>query len=404
MKTISKIGILLLATTIIFGVPACKKEKKPETQTPTSGGSGNGGSGGQPGTSMAFTDLDSYYDKIIYLDFVDDNNGWVIGYNQTDLSKRILMNTSDAGSTWNVIDNNFDLDYDNGYISGEALQFINATDGFRLSDNGNTNNDALLKLQHSEDKGATWTSFSNPFFTTSGGNTTYEYVDWWGRSFASNDVETLFFGSNPNNIYLFKINNNTKAISYSQKYSKSTYTTNIVDHAGNGLYLAQNGTITAVNDGSNGIEIIQSTDNGATWTVAHATGKSYFSSANWINDNVGFVVAGDNAGFENKFLYKTTDGGATWTETEMNQKFLMIRFADANHGMGVRGLAFSYTNDGGSTWTEKMEYTTGGQYAVGFDEVISYPSLNNGWVPGSKYYDAQGNYNSKDGLFKFTGN
>jgi len=411
MKTISKLGALLLATTIIFGAPACKKEKKPETETPSEGnGNGNGGGGNQSSSCMTFIDLDTQYDKVIYLDFIDDNNGWAIGYNQTNLSKRILMNTADGGTTWSVINNDLDLAYDNGYTSGEALLFINATDGYRRSANEPTNNNALLEIGYTTDKGATWTSFPNPFINTSLPNNPYFYVNHWSSCFASNGDETIFFGTNyvgTSNYYLFviKVNNTTKAISYSHYYTPTNASVIIDNQATTSVHFAQNGTVTAAVEpmGNGDIQMVQSIDFGTTWTVVKTTNHGRITTVDWVDDNTGFVFLSD-AYDGGKFMYKTADGGATWTNETITPKFQMARFADANNGIGATDFDFYYTTDGGVTWTEKTCYTSDGQYAAGFDEVVAYPSVNNGWVAGSKYYDAQGNYNSKDGLFNFTGN
>jgi photosystem II stability/assembly factor-like uncharacterized protein len=107
-------------------------------------------------------------------------------------------------------------------------------------------------------------------------------------------------------------------------------------------------------------------------------------------------------------MYKTTDGGLTWESYIMSEqgsaydrKLTMIRFVNENDGIAVSAFDFFTTNDGGHVWVNKMCYTADGQYNAGFEEVLSYPSLDNGWVAGTSY----NNYAtpSTDGVFHYQG-
>jgi len=398
MKKISMLSTMLFIAFITFGVASCKKKEKPEPEKPLNGGNGSNGGNNQSTSCMDFVDLDTHYDDIFYLDFINDNNGWAIGYNQTDLSKYILMNTTDAGANWSVI--NTDL------TTKDAILFVNETDGYRYVQNTSTSA-SILDLSYTTDKGATWTSFNNPFINNALPNTPYLYVDNWSKSFASNGTETIFFGTGGTGIsqrfFILKVDNTSKAISYSHYYSPTS--TSVIINYQASVHFSQNGTLTAAVEpyGNGNIQMVQSSDLGTTWTVVQTTSHGLVSSVDWINDNIGYVFLSN--GYDGgKYMLKTTDGGITWTETDVNHKFQNVRFADAVHGIGATNFDFLYTNDGGATWTDKMCYTSDGQYAVGYDEVVAYPSVNNSWVAGSKYYDAQGVLNSKEGLFKFTGN
>ena len=370
-KNILPIVIVLLA--FIFNACSSDEPKDP-TENP------------ETNECLDLVDLDSYYDKIIYLDFIDDNNGWVIGYNTDNLNKRILLNTADSGTTWNLIDDDFKMLFDGNGAHSEALQFVNTTNGVKHVE---FETDSKLTIEYTTDKGTTWQTYNNPFFTYNPVTNDTEYTTpHWVRTSASNGTETLFLGELDSDLFVLKINNTTMNISYSHWDVGGVIS---LDYDSNGaLHYAANGTIVAVIDADDA-SIKRSTDNGTTWTTVQELGSTGFHSATWPNDNIGFLVFGsDWAGGEK--MYKTTNGGITWESFVMSEqgsgydrKLTMISFVNENDGIGVSAFDFFVTNDGGRVWVNQMCYTTDGQYNAGFDEVISYPSLNNGWIAGSSY-------------------
>lgn len=351
------------------------------------------------GECMDFVTIDNNSGKVIYLDFVDNNNGWAI-YKKSDASHD-LVNTSDAGATWQIIDEDFEMDYDNGFVSGEALQFVTATNGIKLS---NSSLGGKLTLQYTTDKGATWTAYDNPFIDTYG----------IGETFASNGTHTLVIseGTTYTAGWTYKtviiIDNATMEITFSEnvKYNYMHYPVTIETHAGIGYHYATDGTITAIvteNSNTTGnLLMAQSTDNGETWTItSDVLDGGFFNSSSWVNDTIGYVAVGNYSGAIS--LYKTTNGGTTWSLINNEPpKFQMIRFTDENNGIGVTDFDFYYTSDGGASWTEiEVCKNSEGQYIMGYDEVIAYPSVDNGWVAGSMYHDDF--LGSDTGLFNFTG-
>ena len=383
MKTIFKTTLFIITLLSLTFYSCDTTETNPDEENPTAG------------ECMDFVEVGSDYDKLIYLDFIDDNNGWAIG--KKGIASHDLLNTSDAGATWQIVNENFEMDFDNGFTQGEALKFINATNGFKIIQDYN---EEVLKIQYTTDKGVTWSSYANPF--TISGNPVY--VNWWNGTFVSNGTETLFFGRNYDNIFILKVDN-AMNISYSQMYEDDSLPVILEDSSAGSYHYATDGTITAIvtetSNNSGDMKMAQSTDNGATWSItSNVLDGEFFNSSSWVNDSVGYVAVGYSTGAKN--LYKTTDGGANWTALNEPPDFQMIRFVDENNGIGVTDFDFYYTTDSGTTWTEiEVCKDSDGQYIMGYDEVIAYPSVNNGWVAGSMYHDDF--LGSDTGVFNFTG-
>jgi len=194
-------------------------------------------------------------------------------------------------------------------------------------------------------------------------------------------------------------------ITFNQKYDFDTYPVEIEYSSAGTYHYAVDGTITAVvripGDFLGDNKMAQSTDDGETWTItSDVLDGEHFISSTWPNDSVGYVAVGYYSG--TKSLYKTIDGGATWSILNEPPNFQMIRFADADNGIGVTDFGFYYTTDGANSWTEiEVCKDSDGQYSMGYDEVIAYPSVNNGWVAGSNYHaDFLG---ADEGIFHFVG-
>jgi len=376
----------LFVTLILLGITSCEKNDSTEDASQNSE------------CILDFVDLNTYFGSAIYIDFIDDNNGWIIGKQYSPI-KYVLINTSDGGNTWSIVDDDFQLDFDNGFVSGEALQFVTPTNGFKKLHNPTTPD--KLRIQFTTDKGATWNDITNPFFDV---NNNPEDISW-AETFASNGMETIVFGKNDYDIFIIKIDNNTMQLTYSNRIDQNTYPVIIEEHAGIGYHFAADNTITAVvtesSNYSGDVKIAQSTDLGTTWTItSNVLDEGQFISSTWPDDNVGFVAVGFYSGAQN--IYKTTDGGTNWEALPNSSQlpgFQMIRFADENNGIGITDFDFYTTNDGGSSWKQiTCKDTNGYDYGAGFDEVISYPSVNNGWVSGRNK-----NIN-KIGIFHYTGN
>ncbi len=378
MKSFFKTTLFIITLVSLTLYSCGDTETNPDEENPTTG------------DCMEFVEIGN--SKIIYLQFVDDNNGWAIGIDSD--SSHDLLNTSDAGATWQIVNEDFEMSYDNGYVAGEGIYFINATHGFKYIHHYDAN---LLSMEYTTDKGVTWNTLETPFRDVYGNPIS---VDGLVKTISSNGTETLFLYRNA----VLKIDNMMN-ITFNHLYDLDAYPVKIETNSSGSYYYATDGTITAVvslpNDNSGDMKMAQSTDNGATWTItSDVLDGDNFISSSWVNNSVGYVAVGYYSGAKN--LYKTTDGGATWTVLNEPPNFQMIRFADENNGIGVTDFDFFYTTDGGNSWTEiEVCKNSDGQYIMGYDEVLAYPSVNNGWVAGSKYHDDF--INSDTGVFNFKG-
>ncbi|MDZ7763803.1 MAG: YCF48-related protein [Melioribacteraceae bacterium] len=102
-------------------------------------------------------------------------------------------------------------------------------------------------------------------------------------------------------------------------------------------------------------------DGGTAWTevslasvMPEGFSFSYFDGLYFVNDQLGFAVAGK---YKFNYLYKTTDGGLTWAIKDSlndgsNQRWYDLEFYDENVGVVVGNNAGTqrYTSDGGETW------------------------------------------------------
>jgi len=387
-NTIKYITLLLL----VFSITLVSCETDPDDENPTAG------------DCMEFTALGTDYDDMIYLEFIDNTNGWAIG--KKGLSYYDLLNTTDGGTSWSVINPDFKMDFDNGFMSGEALQFVTPTNGIKKTKYISSDK---LKIQYTTDKGATWHDYNNTWVDING-NPDQEYGI--PNFFASNGTETILlsggttYAAGRTYKTMMTIDNATMDVVLAvneRYYSSSTQYPVTIDRI---LHYAQDGTTTALvtknSDNTGELFIAQSTDKGESWTfTSDALDKDYFLSTSWASDTIGYIAVGYTTGA--KSLYKTLDAGATWSIVNNDPpEFQMIRFADATNGIGVTDFDFYYTTDGGTSWTEiEVCKNADGQYNMVYDEVLAYPSVNNGWVAGSKL--SVDYLSSTKGMFNFTG-
>ncbi len=376
MKNLLMLSVLI---TVAF-MSSCKKDNNEEDHNDNNNNN----------QCYDFVNLDSHFEKVYYIDFLDLNNAWLVG--TTASYGQVLMNTTDGGANWTVIDDDFQIDQRNLRV---PLQFVTATNGIKRVRTAST---GKLKLQYTTDKGVTWIAYDNPFIKPDG---TYEYITGWSGTFASNETETIMFGHDHSgyNRFVLKVNNSTMAITYSNMIPASN-SVHIAYETGNAFHYSANNTIT----GFAYDKMVQSTDNGNTWvTVSAQIPNAEFQSASWVNDNIGYFQFD---GSPDDLIYKTTDSGASWTKinftgipSNLSNDIKTIRFASEMKGLFVTDFDLYATEDGGQTWQQLSCKNSNNSDAMAVDEVLAYPSVDNGWIPGTQY-DSEGG-NGKDGIFHY---
>ena len=337
---------------------------------------------------MEFSALDDSYRLYRYVQFINDNEAWLVAGRKDEVSANYLLKTEDAGETWNLINSDLQIISNNHVINGEAVRFINSTDGFAITNY--TCYEGKLNLAYTTDKGATWQEI--PDITTQ--FTSYS----WQKTIAFNSTHTLFLGKDVDykHLLVLFVDNTTKTVSNFYEYDTFS---NLGDNAFmtklTGLHLSENGTITTVIGGEDNsgeqCRIAQSSDNGVTWTIRATMDFPSVETADWVADNFAYINGKKNS-------YRTTDAGVSWTKFE-TPDFRCLSFADASNGIGLTDFDFYTTTDGGATWTQ----LDCGTYN-GIGDYLSYPSVNNGWILGSKTFVENNEIvDKKYGFYKYKG-
>jgi photosystem II stability/assembly factor-like uncharacterized protein len=242
-------------------------------------------------------------------DFIDNNNGWVVGY-------QTIIHTSNGGDKWesqeaegisellgvHVIDENTAI-----AVGGEL---ISSGNDFKI-------HSQILKT---EDAGKTWRYIRNQ---------TMEYVF---------DIEFV----NANTAWV---------VGYPNLIAKTTdggQTWQTQTTASDNLFWAV--TFIDASTGwavGNSGRIRKTTDGGATWISQRSGTSLYLYDVVFLTAQKGWIVG------EGGTILKTEDGGENWTKINSPKMttFNSIFFIDANHAriVGNRGVLLR-TDDGGNTW------------------------------------------------------
>ena len=375
--TTQKILSMMIIFVLLFS--ACEKDKSTDEKDPI----GNENSD----DCMELSVLDDSYRLYRYVQFINDNEAWIVAGRKDDVFANYLLKTEDAGATWNLINSDLQLIQNNHVFSGESIRFINSTDGFAIVKP--LCYEGKLNLAYTTDKGATWQKI--PDIVTN--FTSYT----WQPAIAYNSTHTLFLGKNLDYKHLLVVivDNATKTVSDFYEYDNfSNLGINAFMTSLSGLHFAENGTITAVveGEGNSGAQnrIAQSSDYGVTWTIRTTMDFPDVETADWVGDDFAYINGKKNS-------YRTTDAGLSWTEFE-TPDFKCLSFADTNNGIALTDFDFYTTTDGGSTWT-KLDCGV----LNGIDDYLDYPSVNNGWIFGSKTLTDNNELTIVRGFYRYKG-
>jgi photosystem II stability/assembly factor-like uncharacterized protein len=264
-------------------------------------------------------------EDILGVYFLDDETGYVVGYNG------LIVKITDGGTNW-------DYQSSGTKYRLEDVEFVNYSIGYAVGDRG-----TIVKTV---DGGATWMPLM------SGTNKTIYDVDFVGTQVGYAVCEDG---------YILKTTD-----------AGSTWTS--MQPGTNDLYsVSFTGTNTGYAVGERG-SVLVTADGGATWDFQVITGLSSDLNKVFFRSSVNGYAVGDNG-----VVIKTDDAGATWefvdagTAVQLNSVF----FSGQSNGwlVGNNGVVIK-TDDGGTTWTQVNPGKTWHIYDVFFT------SQTNGYLGG----------------------
>ena len=357
MKKLSFTSILLfLGFGLLLGFVACKDD--PPEPDPNDNNTED---------CFAVTDLTTHCKNPQTVNFINVNEGWIVGQDPDNMSTSILLNTSDGGLTWSVM--NVDLGVHHaGSVSAPFINFYNSTDAYMIGEyeagpGGNT-------LKYTTDKGQTWTEIADVAIGT------WDVV-------AVNSTDAVFIGhavQGHDNGVLYKVSNSSHEITVTQDLPSTLDLFAKVD-----MHLAENGTINVpasrVNVNSS-LYMARSVDYGSTWTYSEIDLDAIYNM-DFPTDNTGYVI-GDIV--LDGFLYKTTDGGATWTKKSLPSNIIHCDFFDAQNGLATQQGKIYKTTDGATTWTEVSCFSDSEHTPT---RGVAYVSLDKWYSIGTRYVSSE---------------
>jgi photosystem II stability/assembly factor-like uncharacterized protein len=293
------------------------------------------------GGSIWEKESSGFYDWLNGVDFLDENNGWVVGTNGT------IYQTTNGGNNWIKHDKiqNWKMGAPLSEYNLHAVDFISPNAGYAVGEYG-----LVLKYINSWDI-AIWTD--KHILTNNSLNAVHRRsgVAWvagdWGSIWRTDDYGDTWNLQHQSNKY------NLYAIHFVSK----NY----------GWAAGMSGTVLRTKDG------------GDTWIDVSPDNLSFFRSIFFIDLYHGWVVGVGG------IIYRTVDGGETWIKTSPQVTYNLlwsVYFVDEYTGWicGTNGTIL-HTTDGGENWyfqdshsngdLTSMKFTDNGiGWIVGFEGVI----------------------------------
>jgi photosystem II stability/assembly factor-like uncharacterized protein len=118
----------------------------------------------------------------------------------------------------------------------------------------------------------------------------------------------------------------------------------------------------AVDRSSGNDALLHTTDGGTTWREQRlAVAPHNLYEVIFIDENNGFIAAGQYGGDHGGWLIVTTDGGRRWRARKVTDTPIRaLYFVSAHEGWAAGDQDVLYTADGGRSWTKQMHRTNGG--------------------------------------------
>ncbi len=266
-----------------------------------------------------------YYDDLTDVFFIDENEGWIVGYGYEYKSHSTIYHTRNGGKNWNMT--SFYLDD----IKFRKVHFFNKDVGYVYGSDYGMECDVLLKTTNS---GETWE---------------YRY--------------------RPSGAIQFVNENLGYSVTYEGYVSKTTNggdTWVEINHSGK--YPVEFMRFFDENFGwvNSSSALFYTTDGGRNWSISESIDKyQYFNDIFFIDRDNGWVCK------SSKGIYKTTDGGKNWRFIETDASGTKIFFADKNNGW-IAGTYTYATTDGGENWEIQHSGCTS----------LFFNDINTGWCVG----------------------
>ena len=254
-----------------------------------------------------FSDTNTY--AIANLEGIDANTAWVSSFMKSSKSQGAIHRTTDGGQTWvNMTSSNM---FTNTAAFTDFVTFVTPSIGITVGDPVN----GEFEIWRTTNGGLSWTaipgsSIPNPL------SSEYAYTNVYAKLGTSN----YWFGTNAGRIYRSTDAGLTWSVTAiggsTDDVTEIAFTTPLLG-------------ITYISNGST-IDVYNTTDGGATWTMIFPTGNI------GLADVVGIPGTGKYASFgtgTNSFLSYSSDNGLTWTDwNSVNIPYITGDFVDAKHG------------------------------------------------------------------------
>ncbi|MCH8300131.1 MAG: T9SS type A sorting domain-containing protein [Candidatus Marinimicrobia bacterium] len=271
------------------------------------------------------------------IQFVDANNGWVVG----DSAK--ILRTINGGTTWTLVTN---TGIPSSSRSG-ALFFLDPNIGWIAVGSEGPEDNIVL---HTVDGGVNWTTSS--VLGTS---------DIFGIDFV--DANSGWVASDGGGIAHTTNGGETWTLQSSSVINNELHDVFALPDGVNLWTVGEIGTI------------LHTADGGSVWEIQTSDLTDRVASVFFIDDQVGWAVGG---GPNISGIVGTSDGGATWvSQITFTGDLYSVRFLNANEGWaaGTGGLML-HTTDAGANWANQTSGTSDLLYSVFFVD------QNNGWAVG----------------------
>lgn len=319
--------------------------------------------------------------------FGDQDHGWLVAWHRTTGAK-VIIATADRGATWVVqhvaqswlrfVDF---VDVNNGWVVGDGANMLRTTDGGvnwteqPAPDSGGLSYVHFLDINHG------WVTGNDGVFQTGDGGTTWTRQDSSGGRLSMLDENTGW------RVDGIRIARTTDGGASWQEQSHAVTTQSL---ASVHFLDPQHGWAAG-----NGGTVVQTTDGGDHWTALDAGTDHNLRSMYFVDAMHGWALS-DGGNNSSSYIMRTTDGGHSWDmqPAGWGPTLNQLAFVDAMRGwaVGDSGLIV-HTSDGGDTWSRQYH---GSRWTF---RDVDFVNANLGWVVGDRCWCRKPNPEDPGGWF-----